>query len=181
MKSCSMLEDTKFQNPPLLNLLFKLSVAFKVLYIAPPRREKIGPPGKIAKQTEESYQMELENYNEELKFLNSEKDSRWMEVYFDDAMQLPDDEWGPTGYVLKELEFPSATANTKRKYSDMTSSNLRYNQGGDFLPEQSAEAEAEEDQDVIMNGGEDYDDFYESSGEIRAENNQPSSSRRRFN
>ena len=179
MTSTGTIESANFENLPLLNLLLKLSVAFKVLYIAPPRRGKIGPPGKIAKQTEESYQMELENYNEELKFLNSEKDSRWMEVYFEDAMQFSDDEWGPTGYVLKELELPSA--NTKRKYSDMTSSNLRYNQGGDFLPEQSAEAEAEEDQDVIMNGGEDYDDFYESSGEIRAEYNQPSSSRRRFN
>lgn len=68
---------------------------------------------------------ELEIYNEELKFLNSEKDSHWMEVYFEDAIQFPDDEWGPTGYILKELEFPSSVANTKRKYSDMTSSNLR--------------------------------------------------------
>ena len=68
---------------------------------------------------------ELEIYNEELKFLNSEKDSHWMEVYFEDAIQFPDDEWGPTGYILKELEFPSSAANTKQKYSDMTSSNLR--------------------------------------------------------
>ena len=174
MTSTRTIERANFQNSPLLNLLLQLSVAFKVLYIAPPRREKIGPPGKMAKQTEESYQTELENYNEELKFLNSDEDSNWMEVYFEDALRFSNDEWGRTAFKLNEMEYPAIT-NTKRKYTDMTSSNLRYNQGGDFLPE------ADEGQDVIMNEGEDYDDFYKSSGETREENNQASSSRRRLN
>ena len=56
MSSTRTIERADFENLPLLNLLLKLSVAFKVLYIAPPRREKIGPPGKMAaKQIEESY------------------------------------------------------------------------------------------------------------------------------
>ena len=55
------------------------------------------------------------------------------------------------------MESPSAIANTKRKYTDMSSSILRYNQGGDFLPDQSAEAEI-----IIMNEDEDNEDFVEN-------------------
>jgi hypothetical protein len=169
MTSTRTIERAEFQNPPLRELLLNLSYAFKVLYIPPPRRDKIGPPGRKAQQTGDSYETELENYKEELRFLNSDKDSNWMEVYFEEAIQFPVDECGPTGYVSNQMEPPpSAIANTKRKYTDMTSSNIRYNQGGIFLlADQSAEAEAE-GQDVTMNEGVDYDE----SG---------SSSRRRFN
>ena len=101
-----------------------------------------------------------------------------MEVYFEDALRFSNDEWGRTAFKLNEMEYPAIT-NTKRKYTDMTSSSLRYNQGGDFLPEKSAEAD--EGQDVIMNEDVDHEDIYGSSGEAREENNQASSSRRRLN
>ena len=64
-----------------------------------------------------------------------------MEKSFEEALRFRDDKWGPTGYIENEMECPSAIANTKQKYTDMSSSILRYNQGGDFLPDQSAEAE----------------------------------------
>ena len=79
-----------------------------------------------------------------------------MEEIFEEALQSRDDKWGPTGYIENEIKSPSAIANTKRKYSDMSSSILRYNQGGDFLPDQSAEAEI-----IIMNEDEDNEDFLE--------------------
>ena len=158
MTSDMTVESAKFKNFPLLNLLLKLSYAFKVLYIAPPRRVKIGPPGKTTQQVGESYQTELANYEEELKFLNSDKGSNWMEVYFEDAIQFPDDEWGDTGFIFNEMANPEAL--NKRKFTDMTTSALRSNQGGDFLPEPSVKAEADE---------------------VTLEHDQPSSSRRRLN
>ena len=171
MTSDMMLEIANFQNPPLLNLLLKLSVAFQVLYIPPPRPKKIGPPGRMAQPSGESYQTELENYKEELRFLNSDEGSNWMEIYFKDALRFSDDEWGPTGYILNEMTSPNVS--TKRKFTDMISSNIRYNQGGTFLPSD----QADEDQDATMNEGEDSGGNDEENEE---ENNEPPSSRRRF-
>ena len=174
MTSSMTLETIEFQNPPLLDLLFNLSVAFKVLYIPPPRSKKAVPPGKTAQPAGESYQTELENYKEELRFLNSDEDSNWMEVYFKDALRFSDDEWGPTGYISNEMTSPNVS--TKRKFTDMISSNIRYNQGGTFLPSD----QADEDQDATMNEGEDYDDHEENSGENDEENDEPPPFRRRF-
>jgi hypothetical protein len=74
-----------------------------------------------------------------------------MEVYFEDALQFPDDGWGPTGYISNEMTPPFAIANT-----DMISSNIRYDQGGTFLLfDQSAEAD--EGQDATENEDEEMD------------------------
>ena len=180
MSSTRTIEKAKFQNPPLRELLLIISLHFKALYVSPPTPVKFESTllAEMSQQAGESYQKELENYNKGLNRLNSKENSDWMEKSFEEALRFRDDKWGPTGYIQNEMEFPSAIA-TKRKYTDMTSSSLRYNQGGDFLPEQSAETD--EGQDVIMNEDVDYEDMYESSGETREENNQASSSRRRLN
>ena len=181
MTSTRTIERAKFQNAPLRELLLIISLHFKVLYVSPPTPVKFENAllAEMAQQAGESYQKELENYNKSLNRLNSNENSDWMEKSFEEALRFRDDKWGPTGYIQNEMEFPSASIATKRKYTDMTSSSLRYNQGGDFLPEQSAETD--EGQDVIMNEDVDYEDMYESSGETREENNQASSSRRRLN
>jgi len=173
MKSSLMLEEVAFQNSPLFNLLLKLSFAFKVLYILPPKPNKIGPPGKKAQQTGESYEAELKDFNEELRFLNSDKDSNWMEGYFEEAIRSPGDEWGSTGYISNEIRFPSN--DSKRK---LRSSNTRYNQGGTFS---DPSAEADEGQDATMDESKDYEDYDEGDGENDEGNGEPPSSRRRLN
>ena len=160
MTSTRTISTVDFENPPLLDLLLKLSVAFKVLYIDPPNSNVISPPNRMAQRGGESYAKELEDYKEQLAFLNSDKDSNWMEIYFEDAIRFPGDRWGPTGYIFKEPELPESALHAKRKYTDMTTSALRYNQGGDFLPEPNVKAEADE---------------------VTLKNDQPSSSRRRLN
>jgi len=124
MTSTLMLEEAEFQNPPLRNLLLGFHVAFKVLYNPPPKLNKIGPPAKRAQRAEDSYKVELEIYEEELRFLNSDNDSNWMEVDFENALQSPVDEWGLTGYISNTT---GANVNTKWKYTGMISSNIRYN------------------------------------------------------
>ena len=109
MKSTDMLEDIIFLNHPLRELLLRLSVAFKVLYISPPTSNKIVPPARKAQQAGESYQTELENYNEELRFLNSDDDPKWMEAYFEEALQYSDNEWGLTGYISNKMTPPGGT------------------------------------------------------------------------
>ena len=177
MTSTRTIERAEFQNPPLLNLLLKLSVAFKVLYIPPPKSDKIGPPAKKAQRAGESYQTELENYNEELKFMNSDEDPEWMENYFEEALQIPYDAWGPIGYISNEIAPPVANAKTKRKFSDMISSNTRYSQGGTFLPSDQS-ADDEDDEDAAEDEDEDDDEDYDEEND--EENDQPPLSRRRF-
>ena len=176
MKSNMMLEEVDFQNLPLLELLFKLSAAFQVLYVSPPKSINIQNPP--VKKSKESYQSEPENLTEGLKFLKSDDDSNWMEVYFENALQFTDDEWGPTGYISNEITSSFATANnTKRKYTDMMTSNIRYNQGGTFYQS----SKEDEGQDIIMNESEDDEDYDDNGGESVEKNDQPSSSRRRLN
>jgi serine/threonine protein kinase len=182
MKSDDNIETAGFENRPLLRLLRKLSVAFKVLYIAAPDPDIIDPPAKNVQRTRESYQKELGNYNEELRFLSSDEDPNWMEVYFKQALDSSDDAWGPTEYQLNKITPPVATMNTKRKYTDMRSSDSRYyNQGGTFL---SFDQNAEEDegQDATENEGEDvehYDEEHSDGGENDEENDQRRQTRRR--
>ena len=177
MTSTRTIERAEFQNPPLLNLLLKLSVAFKVLYIPPPKSNKIGPPAKKAQRDGESYQTELENYNEELNFLNSDEDPEWMEIYFEEALQIPYDAWGPIGYISNETTPPVANAKTKRKFSDMKSSNTRiYSQSGTFLPSDQS-AEDKDDEEGTEDEDEEDEDYDEENEE---ENDQPPLSRRRL-
>jgi hypothetical protein len=175
-----MLEEVAFQNPPLRELLFKLSDTFKFLYIPPPRaiNIQIAPLNRI-QRAGESNQMELEAYNEVRKFLNSDEDSNWMEVYFKDAI---DDEWGPAGYVSNEIELPSTSS--KRKFSDMTSSKIRFNQGGTFTPSVPS-SEVDESEDATMDEIEEYEEQDDESVEANDDDDDdddylPSSSRRRI-
>ena len=175
-----MLEKAKFQNSPLLNLLLLISVTFKVLYISPPTSVKIQSTFNKAQQAGESFQTELENYKEELKLLNSDHDPKWMEVYFEKALEFRDVEWGPTGYISNKMTPPVANVQTKRKFSDM-SSNTRYSQGGTFLPsDQSAEEDEVQDatEDEDDEDDEDYDEDYDEEND--KENDKPPTSRRRL-
>ena len=176
MTSTVTIERAKFQNPPLLNLLLKLSVTFKVLYISPPTSVKIQSTFSKGQQAGESYQTELENYKQELKLLNSDEDPEWMENYLEEALQIPYDAWGPIGYISNEITPPVANAKTKRKFSDIMSSNTRYSQGGTFLPSDQS-AEADEVQDATEDEDEDDEDYDEENDE---ENDQPPLSRRRL-
>ena len=176
MTSTITLETVEIQNPPLLELLLRLSVAFKVLYIQPPKSNKIGPPGKLAQRTGESYQKELEDYNEELKFLNSDEGSNWMEVYFKAALEYPDDEWGPAGYISNEIKLPASSTQTKRKFSEV-SFNTRHSQGGTFSPSDQT-AEEDEVQDATEDEDDEDDEDYDEEND--EENDQPPMSRRRL-
>jgi hypothetical protein len=86
----------------------------------------------------------------------------------------------PTGYISNEITPPVTYARTKRKYTDMITSNLRFSDGGTFLPfDQSAGAV--ERQDATENEDEDDENHNEENGgENDEENDQPPSSRRRF-
>ena len=181
MTSTVTLETVEIQNPPLLELLLKLSVAFKVLYIQPPKSNKIGPPAKLTQPAGESYQLELENYNEELRFLNSDKDSDWMEVYFKAALRFSDNEWGPAGYISNQIIPPASSTKTKRKFSDMVSSNTRHSQGGTFLPSDQS-AEEDEVQDTTEDEDDEDDEDYDEENDEKndEEYDQPPASRRRL-
>ena len=58
--------------------------------------------------------------------LHSEEHLDRMEVDFQNVLQLSDDEWGPTGYILNKKTPPVLNPATKRKYSDMTTSMLQF-------------------------------------------------------
>ena len=145
MTSTTMLTEAKFQNPPLLKLLLDISVNFRSLYVIPSKshsEELTRSRIKTAQQVEDSYQRALENHEEDLKFLNSQEDSNWMEDSFQKALEYPDDEWGRADYIFNEKAPP---VNAKRLYRDMRSSNLGYSQGGTFPAEVSEGDEGEED------------------------------------
>ena len=166
MQSTGMLDKAKFQNRPLRDLLLKISDNFSCLYIAPPRSKPMSVKS-AAKRQRQSDQTALQNYNDDLNFLNSDESSNWMEIEFGEALEHSADEWGPTGHILNEQTPPTANK-TKRRYSDMTSSRLRYSQGANFLP---SEQIVEEDE------GENAD---ENEDEGNAENDQPLRTRRRL-
>ena len=173
MKSTDMLEKAGFQNIPLRELLFLLSFHFKVLYISPPTPAKIQSTllAKMTQRAGESYETTLENYQEDLNRLNSEENSNWMEVSFDEALQFSDDKWGPIGYISNEMTPPVASAKIKRKFGEMSSSHTRNSQGGDFSPFDQSEGEdttGYEDDDEDYNEGDDGGDY------------QPPSTRRRL-
>ena len=172
------LERAEFQNPPLRELLLKLSVTFKVLYISPPMPVKIQSTlFKKVQQDGESYQTELEIHKEQLNLLSSDENPEWMEISFEEALQYSDDEWGPTGYISNEITPPVTNAKTKRKFSDMKSSNTRiYSQSGTFLPSDQS-AEDKDDEDGTEGEDEDDEDYDEENDE---ENDQPPLSRRRL-
>ena len=76
----------------------------------------------MVQQAGKSYEKEFEIYNRGLNRVNSKENWNWMEKIFGEALQSREDKWGPTGYIENEMECPSAIANTKRKYTDMTPS-----------------------------------------------------------
>ena len=182
MTSTVTLETVEIQNPPLLELLLKLSDTFKVLYISPSTSVRIKSTFKKAQRAGELYQTELEDYKEELELLNSDDDPDWMEVYFAEALQFSDNEWGPAGYISNQIIPPASSTKTKRKFSDMVSSNTRHSQGGTFLPsDQSAEEDEVQDatEDEDDEDDEDYDEENDDE-ENDEENDQPCTSRRRL-
>lgn len=76
------------------------------------------------------------------------------EDYFEEALEYSALATG--GVILFDIKItpPVANAKTKQTYSDMTvmtSSNLRYSQGGNFLPIEADEGQdAPDDEDVTM-------------------------------
>ena len=126
-----------------------------------------------AQQTGDSYRTALQTYKEDLDFLNSKEDSNWMEVEFEQALQFSASEWGPTEYILNKKTPPITNAKSRRTYSDMTTSRLRYTQGGTFLSSGQI-VEVEEDQDAGNVSDEDKDE------EDNEENDQPPRTRRRL-
>ena len=177
MTSSQMVEKAEFQNSALLELLLKLSDTFKVLYISPPTSVKIQSTFKKAQRAGESYQTELEDYKEELKLLNSDDDPNWMEVYFKASLQFSENEWGPAGYISNQIIPPASSTKTKRKFSDMVSSNTRHSQGGTFLPSDQS-AEEDEVQDATEDEDDEDDEDYDEEND--EENDQPRTSRRRL-
>ena len=174
MTSTITLETVEIQNPPLLELLLKLCDTFKVLYISPPTSVKI--QSTFRKTQRESYQTELENYKEELKLLNSDDNPNWMEVYFAEALEYPDDKWGPAGYISNEIKPPASSTQTKRKFSEV-SFNTRHSQGGTFSPSDQT-AEEDEVQDATEDEDDEDDEDYDEEND--EENDQPPMSRRRL-
>lgn len=172
MASTYLVEDVKFQNLPLRQLLLRISDNFKVLYNSPPKREKFSSPlltKLMYPGGDDSLQMELENYEKKLKFMNSDENSNWMEVSFEKALQYSDKKWGLTGYISNEMQPPVKTTRTKRKFSDMTSSKVQYNLPEDDDPFDRNAAGANEGQDGTEGEGED-DDYFQLDDEDEEEN-----------
>ena len=144
MISDGTLDLIRFQNPPLIKLLRHISMTFVPLYKPPPQRNAFQAS---TKEDEQYYQNELRMYEYRKFFLDSKGHSDWMEVAFQKALQLSDDEWGPIEYILNEKKSPVLNSAGKRKYSDMKTSMLQFTQGGIFNP---PERIVEEGQYVAM-------------------------------
>ena len=130
MTSDVILLKAEFENPPLCDLLLKISANFRCLYIGPPTSKSMlsdSVAEDLAEQGGESYQKVLQIYKRELDFLNSDAKSNWMELKFEEALRRSADEWGPTSHILNQQTPPTANK-TKRRYSDMSSRLLGYNQ-----------------------------------------------------
>ena len=94
MTSTISIARAKFQNPPLRKLLLIISMTFAPLYTSPPEDDGLAT---ILLATPSAWN--VENHEANIRILNSQEFSNWMELSFIQALKCSADEWGLTEYI----------------------------------------------------------------------------------